>query len=107
MNLVQQRFQQIEEIFQSMNIYKTLLLYDDLNEFDLLKNRMLRSDYTFKSCSDNARIYDIVYTDFEYTINDIDISTISLIICMGNKSIEEVKKSFCNNTSNLILMISI
>ncbi len=107
MDLVQQRYQQIEDIFQSMNIYKTILLYDDLNDFDCLKSMMLRGDYTFKSSSDNARIYDILFSDFENYMDDIDISTVSLIICMGNKSIDAVKKTFCHNTSNLILMISI
>jgi hypothetical protein len=107
MDLVHQRFQQIEDIFQSMNIYNTVLIYDDLNEFHLLKSLMLSNEYTFKSISNNARIYDIYFSNLEDEICNIDLSTISLVLCIGDKGMHGIKKILNNNISNLILIISI
>lgn len=97
-------FKQIESIYHTMNIYKSLILFNDDKTFIALKKMLLKNDYPLTSEEENGRIYDVNINRLKEVL--IDLDNISLILCLDNESYTYIKK-LKNNYSNLNLIIKI
>lgn len=101
---VERIFKQIEGIYHTINVYKSVILFNSDDNFAPLKRILIDNDYSLTSEVKNGRMYDININ----TLNDssIDWDTISLIICLDDQSYVHVKElnRSCNNF-NLIIRI--
>jgi hypothetical protein len=95
-SLQEARLSQIEELYSSMSIYRSLIVYDDDNEFIALKKAMLLRDYTFTEDPETRRIYTLKVSDSDHDKIDtsIDWKTVSLVICLSDECMEYVKKLY-------------
>ena len=97
-------FRQIECIYQTMNIYKAVLVYTRERDFLPLKEMMIHNDYSLTSEWEGGRVYDVNINrikDFS-----IDWNTISIIICIDDESYNLIKRKRLNH-HNLNLIIKI
>jgi hypothetical protein len=85
MNLTVKRFMQIEQLYHSMNIYRCMIIYDthSIKEFENLQHMMVNNDYIFGH--PNGRIYNINIDDTRLDDNEVEWSSISLIIDISNE----------------------
>jgi hypothetical protein len=102
-----QRFQQIEDIYQSINIYRSLIVYHDKEDFLPLKELLVLNDYPISDGQGN-RMYTMRHHDLGNRDANIDIQwdTINVVICLDDVSFECVKETM-DTFPNLILLIKI
>jgi hypothetical protein len=102
-SLKESRLSQIEELYSSMSIYRSLIVYEDDNEFKALKKEMLMRDYTFSEDPETCRIYTLNINDSIHC--DIDWKTVSLIICLSDKCMDSVQSLYSMLNSQKIAVI--
>lgn len=80
----------INEIFETHDIYRCLIIYDTIDVFENLKTRMIKNDYTFSTCEQDGRIYalHVDYFDACSSPEDqhINWDSINVVLCMGEES---------------------
>ena len=103
--MIAQRFKQIEDIYQSLNIYRSLIVYDDVDEFLRLKEILLQNDYPI-STDGNCRMYNILNTKLDLHSEDIQWDTINVVICFDDQSFEYIKANV-DELTNVIILIKI
>lgn len=80
----------VEELYECMNIYRSVILYDDADAFELLKAAMIEKDYTFWSDACEGRIYAVDVSEWdgydwcEGMGGHMDRDAVTLVICMGD-----------------------
>ena len=103
--MISQRFQQIEDIYQSLNVYRSLIVYDDKDEFLPLKELLMQNDYPITT-GENCRMYTFDNKELDFSSNDIHWNTINLVVCLDDVSFDYVKEHV-DEFTNLILLIKI
>ena len=99
-----QIFSQIESIYHTLNIYKSVLVFNNDSCFLPLKEMLMRNDYSLTSVIKGGRMYDVNVKALKEA--KIDWESISLVICLDEESYNHVK-TFNDNYSNLNLIIRI
>lgn len=87
---------QIDAIFESFNVYRCLVIYDDSVQFDTIRDIMTQKEYTFCTSSNDGRMYalHVDYFDDSITTNALDLdkhidwNSINMVLCMGEDSYE-------------------
>lgn len=100
-----QRFQQIEDIYQSLNVYRSLIVYDNADEFTPLKELLIKNDYPIIN-GDYGRMYTFERGELDLNSVDIQWDTISVVICLDDMSFDYIK-DIINKFPILILLIKI
>lgn len=100
-----QRFQQIEDIYQSLNVYRSLIVYDYAEEFAPLKELLIQNDYPIMN-GDYGRMYTFERGGLDLNSVDIHWDTISVVICLDDISFDYIKERI-NKFPLLILLIKI
>lgn len=94
----------VEEVFNSMNVYQSLIVYDSLlhsptniNELvDVLKSndfpvRILNSHNVCSSNEDtSARMFVVTIHDLKNMLDTPDMTKISVVFCLGNTVMHEL-----------------
>lgn len=107
MDIALRRLEQIDSVYQTMNIYRTLILYRSEDEFLCLRKLMEDQDYSFWSRDhENARIYSWSTSSIGDNMDAIDWDTISAIICLDEEAME-IAKQISADIHNFILLIKI
>ena len=84
----------IQNVFETYNVYRCLLLYDDLETFHTLQKQMMEDDFSFITKEQSqGRVYAISTDDFidmfdtekgtESEIPYIEWDTINIVLCYG------------------------
>lgn len=103
--MISQRLKQIEDIYQSLNVYRSLIVYDDKEEFLPLKELLIQNDYPITT-GENCRMYTLDNRDLDFSSEDIHWDTINVVICLDDESFDYVKENV-DEFTNLILLIKI
>lgn len=100
-------FNQIESLFSTMTIYKSVIVYNDLEVFEQLKELLVSNDYPLTSIYKSGRVYDIHMNKLK--VSEVDWRNVSLILCLDNMSYDCVKEFVMNSylCKNLNLMIKV
>jgi len=102
----------IEHLYESINIYQTLILYDKRDDIIEMKNILNDKDYPVCIIDDNNfqinenkfRVFIINYDVFLNAFlknNNIDFTKITVILCLDEKSHEQINCYLKNNNINL------
>lgn len=108
--LTLKRFNQIESIFHTMSIYRSLILYDRDDEYEELANILLENDYTIiREQETEGRMYAIHIDKHNADAwQGIEWDSISLVICLGGRACDAAKQHISSiQTPNFVVMIKI
>lgn len=77
----------VQQAYEEISIYRSLLLYDDHDAFMQLKRDMLQDDFSFVTTTNkNGRIYALHIDEFDDNKHDmsyIDWDSINVVFCHG------------------------
>lgn len=100
-------FNRIEDIYSSISIYKSVIIYSNNYEFIHLRDILLKNDYPLTSVYEKGRIFDV---DIKHLASrDIDWPSISMVICLDDISYNIIKEYVQNENlgENLNLIIKL
>lgn len=79
--------EKISDVYETLNIYKSLLVYDDDTDWTKLRTGLESRDFPLVTIDDNTNTHGRMYctscSAWNVMIHGIDWSTISVILCVG------------------------
>lgn len=91
MELINEQYQSIKNMYETMNVYRSMIVYSDEHSFTLLHDMLVKNDYPVRTSGHDCRMY-CLKTPLEEEPPDIEWETISIVFALDDASFDNVKE---------------